>query len=237
MAEAVFGVVYKGYDDELQRSVAIKLPRQDRDCPAELIERFQSEAQILASLRHPNLIAVHDFGTTDEGRCYIVAEFSDGTNLRDAGRQGLSHRRAAEIVASVAEALQHVHEKGLLHRDIKPDNILLDSDGQPRLGDFGLALREEDQRERSGEVSGSVPYMAPEQASGQAHRLDGRADVWSLGVVLYELLTGRRPFQGPSRPEIVDEILHREPKPPRMIDGCDSQRTGVRGSPLLEEAH
>jgi hypothetical protein len=164
-------------------------------------------------------VAVYDYGTTDNGLCYTVTEFIKGSDLAALNQQRrLSPREAAEIVAAVAEALHYVHTQGLAHRDVKPENILIDAQGRPRLADFGLALHEHDQPQRAGEVSGTYAYMAPEQVRGQAHHLDGRADVWALGVVFYELLTGRRPFQAATARDLCDEILHREPKPPRMID-------------------
>ena len=130
----------------------------------------------------------------------------------------VSQQRAAEIITRVAEAVHYAHKQGFVHRDIKPANLLIDKEGRPHIADFGLALHESVQRKRAGERAGTPVYMAPEQIRGEAHRLDGRADIWALGVVLYEMLSGRRPFAGDSFAEISDEILHREPKPPRQID-------------------
>lgn len=116
---------------------------------------------------------------------------------------------------SIAEALSFAHQKGFVHRDLKPANILLDAQLRPRVADFGLAVHETIQRRRRGDRSGTPAYMSPEQVRGETHRLDGRSDIWSLGVILYELLTGRRPFHGETRDELFDEIKHRDPTPPR----------------------
>jgi len=118
----------------------------------------------------------------------------------------------------VCAAVGHAHASGLVHRDLKPANILLDDAGNAHVTDFGLAIDEETQHDKAGEISGTVPYMPPEQVRGETQRLDGRADIWALGVILYEMLTGRRPFHGEDRDELFDEILHREPKPPRQMD-------------------
>src|SRR5262249_11571856 len=121
------------------------------------------------------------------------------------------------IVAQVAEALHYAHLQGLVHRDIKPANILLDRQGKPRGADFGLAVREEDLAGERGRLAGTLPYMSPEQVRKEGHRLDGRTDIYSLGVVLYELLCGRRPFEVKTEDELKDQILHREARPPRQI--------------------
>src|SRR5262249_23476959 len=128
-----------------------------------------------------------------------------------------SFAEAATLVAAIAEALHHAHRKGLVHRDVKPGNILVDSSGKPYLGDFGLALREEDFGKGAG-FAGTPAYMSRERGRGEGHRVDGRSDVFSRGVVLYELLRGRRPFPGDTRDELLEQVVAVEPRPPRQMD-------------------
>src|SRR5262245_2326131 len=162
-----FGVVYRARDDSLDRDVAIKVPHRQRISSPEDIDCYQTEARILASLDHPGIVQVHDFGQTEDGLCYVVSQFIDGSDLRrhlQQGRLGLT--TAVDIVARVGEALHHAHQRGLVHRDVKPGNILLDAGCRPVVVDFGLAMRERD----PGQVpvfAGTALYMSPEQARGE----------------------------------------------------------------------
>ena len=212
-----FGTVYLASDGDLNRTVAIKVPHSQAFGSTRQVEEFLNEARMAAQFRHPAIVAVYDVGREQDGRIYIVLEYVDGLTLSEILKNGdYSLDRVVDILARVAEAVHHAHKRGLVHRDLKPANILVDSEGNPRVADFGLAIHDDVQRLRSGEVAGTAPYMSPEQVQGETHRLDGRTDVWALGVTLYRVLTGRRPFSG-NLHELIDEIRYRDPKPPRQI--------------------
>jgi hypothetical protein len=182
------------------------------------VELYLAEARALAKLDHPGIVPVYDVGRTDDGLCYVVSKFIEGSDLARRLRQGRPPlRESVELVAAVAEALHHAHTRDLVHRDIKPANILLDVHGKPCVADFGLALRDEDYGRGAGRL-GTPGYMSPEQARGEGHRVDGRSDIFSLAVVLYELLVGRRPFRGDTPTEVMHEIANGEPRPLRQID-------------------
>jgi class 3 adenylate cyclase/tetratricopeptide (TPR) repeat protein len=213
-----YGAVYLGHDTQLDRPVAIKVLRGGSGQPQAQSDQTLQEARRLAQLRHPGIVAVHDVGV-HEGQFYIVSDYLDGPNL---GRWLRDHRptwqEAARIAAAVADALAHAHARRIVHRDIKPANILLTADRAPILVDFGLALGENQAGGAvKGTVSGTPEYMSPEQAAGAAHRIDGRTDVYSLGVVLYEMLTGRVPFRATDFLEMLRQLRDDEPQPPRQL--------------------
>jgi tetratricopeptide (TPR) repeat protein len=214
-----FGTVFKAHDRELDRLVAVKLPRAGSLAGPEHLDRFLREARSAARLRHPSIVPVHEVGQAD-GLPFLVSEFVRGMTLADflSGRRP-GPRDAARLAAALADALQYAHEQGVVHRDVKPSNVMLDEQGAPHLTDFGLARRDagEVTVTLEGQVLGTPAYMSPEQASGQGHRVDGRTDVYSLGAVLYQLLTGEPPFRGNTR-MLLHQVLHDEPRPPRSLN-------------------
>jgi serine/threonine protein kinase len=211
--------VYEAEDTKLKRRVAVKVPHRYWQASPEARELFLKEAQAEAALRHPGIVTIYEFGQRPDGTCFLVLEYIEGDALDELiERKCVTKEHAAEWTAQIAEAIRYAHLRGFVHRDLKPGNVLVDSDGKIHLADFGLAVHESDQRQRAGESSGTRAYMAPEQVRGEVQWQDGRSDIWSLGVTLYQMLTGRRPFEGETAAEVCDEILNRDPKPLTEID-------------------
>jgi serine/threonine protein kinase len=214
------GTVFRAYDTKLRRPVAIKC-LSDEVADAAARRRFQREAQMASSLNHPHILTVYDAGEFEE-RQYLVTEFVDGGTLKSwIQKQPRSWEDIAELLTGVADGLATAHQAGILHRDIKPDNILVTTSGYAKLADFGLAKLEEpdsvatrtltEAQTRKGVIIGTIAYMSPEQASGQA--LDARSDMFSFGTVLYEMLSGQRPFRAATSLELLQQVIHGKPAP------------------------
>jgi WD40 repeat protein/tRNA A-37 threonylcarbamoyl transferase component Bud32/tetratricopeptide (TPR) repeat protein len=219
LGRGAFGAVYKGHDQELDRFVAVKVPRAGQLESKEAEERFLREARSAARLHHPGIVKVHEVGV-EAGVPFLVSDFVPSRTLAEviaAGRP--SFQESALLAAQIAEALDHAHREKVIHRDIKPANILIDAAGDPHVSDFGLARRDEEEVTLTldGQILGTPAYMSPEQASGDHARVGPASDQYSLGVVLYELLTGERPFRG-SRSMILQQVLNDEPRPPRYLN-------------------
>jgi tetratricopeptide (TPR) repeat protein len=213
------GVVYQARQCSLKRLVALKMILAGPHADLTARVRFRTEAEAIARLQHPNIVQVYEVGECD-GRPFLALEYIDGGSLRrKVADTALPERLAARLVETLARAVHYTHQRGILHRDLKPNNILLTADGTPKITDFGLAkvLDADIGPTRSGTLLGTPSYMAPEQAAGDAKKVGATADVYSLGAVLYELLTGRAPFQGATALSTLEQVRTREPVPPRRL--------------------
>jgi len=207
------GVVYKGKDLNLKRTVALKFLPPELSHDPESKERFIQEAQAASSLDHSNICIIHEIDQTEDGQLFMVLTFYEGETLKKKIQRGpLKVEKAVDIAIQVAQGLVKAHEKGIVHRDIKPANLMITNDGVVKIVDFGLAeLAGDYRRVRAGTVSGTLAYMSPQQALGE--EVDHRTDIWSLGVVLYEMLAGQLPFRGEYEQAMLYSILNEAPKP------------------------
>jgi serine/threonine-protein kinase len=219
LGRGAFGVVYKARQPGLKRVVALKMVLAGGHADEHELARFRSEAEVIARLQHPNIVQVYEVGE-EEGRPFFSLEYVDGTSLKEklAGTPQ-PPREAAALLRTLAEAMAYAHQHNIVHRDLKPGNVLLTHDGVPKVGDFGLArrLEEDSGQTRTGSAVGTPSYMAPEQAEGRSREAGPLADVYSLGAVLYEVLTGRAPFRGASVLETLEQVRKREPVAPTQL--------------------
>ncbi|MFK8113176.1 MAG: protein kinase [Rubripirellula sp.] len=213
-----FGRVYLAEDDDLKRLVALKIPRLSRTAYPAILDLYKREAQTVAALDLPGVVPVYDIGVVPDGTIYIVSKYIKGSDLYGLMDRGsLNREKSVRLCIAVAETLHQVHLKSIVHRDIKPGNILVDESGEAFVSDFGLALRPTEYGKTKGKT-GTLRYMSPEQVRGESHLVDGRSDLFSLGVIMYELLTGQRPFDGPDSETVQHCIQFIEPRPLRQID-------------------
>lgn len=214
------GVVYRARQDSLDRTVAVKMILAAHLASSEHVRRFQTEARAAARLRHPHIVPIHEVGRID-GQDYFAMEYVEGESLAERLAQGpIDVKTALRIVAAIAHATDHLHHEGIVHRDLKPSNILLDVNGQPYLTDFGLAkvFSLDSEATATGVITGTPSYMAPEQASGSRSEIGPAVDIYSLGAILYELLTGRPPFREDNPLDTLVDVLSREPTLPRQLN-------------------
>jgi serine/threonine protein kinase len=220
IARGGMGVVYRARQINLDRTVALKMILAGRLADQDDIDRFFTEAEAAGRLQHPNVVAVFEVGTID-GQHFFSMEYIEGESLAQKLTRGaLPGRVAAKYVHTIAGAVHYAHRQGILHRDLKPSNILIDADDEPQITDFGLAKRlgVDTGKTRSGTIMGTPSYMAPEQAQGRTREVTPAADVYSLGAILYELLTGRPPFKAETPHDTVAQVLENDPVPPTLLN-------------------
>ena len=220
ISRGAMGVVYKARQHHLDRIVALKVLLAGELATEAQVARFRREAQAAARLRHPAIVPIHEVGVVD-GKHFYTMDYIKGRDLSDLIRSGeISTRRALDVAAQVADALDYAHTKGIIHRDIKPSNIMVDGEGGIHIMDFGLAKQIDSDTKftRTGTTIGTPAYMPPEQASGDTRRVDQRADIYSLGAVLYEMLTAQAPFSGDTMMNTLMKVLNDEPVPPKRLN-------------------
>ncbi|MEK7675256.1 MAG: serine/threonine-protein kinase [Verrucomicrobiota bacterium] len=220
IAQGGMGVVYKARQVKLNRLVAVKMILSGQLASETDIQRFLTEAEAAANLQHPNIVAIHEVGQ-HEGRHYFSMDYVEGKNLADYSKDNpLPAARAAQLIKTIAEAIHFAHQRGTLHRDLKPQNVLIDAAGQPRITDFGLAklTRTDSSLTREGAVMGSPSYMSPEQAAGKNDLVGPPSDVYSIGAMLYHLLTGRAPFLAETPMATLRKVMEEEPVAPSKLN-------------------
>jgi len=212
------GVVYKARDKRLDRVTALKMILAGGQALGAEKQRFRTEAEAVARLQHPNIVQIYEVGEQDR-HPYLALEYVGGGSLaQQQDGKPMPSRRAAQLVLTLAQAVQHAHEHGVIHRDLKPANILLTTDGTPKIADFGLAKLDLNQgHTQTGDVLGSPSYMSPEQAAGKTRQLGPAADIYALGAILYELLTGAPPFRGATLLDTLEQVRHHDARPPTAL--------------------
>ncbi len=212
------GVVYRGFDPALEREVAIKVMGAATLSDPELKKRFEQEAKASARLQHPNIVTVYDFGYDDQGAPYMAMELLRGQDLEQRIRKSpLTLREKLDVVAQACLGMAHAHEHHIVHRDIKPANIFISESGIAKIMDFGVARLTQTSQTQTGTVLGTADYMSPEQIRGQ--KVDGRSDIFSAGVILYRLLTNKKPFTGENIQAVFFEVLNQEAPELVLPDG------------------
>ncbi len=220
LGRGAMGVVYKGFDPHIERAVAIKVIRKaafDDDELVEALGRFKREAQAAGRLVHPNIVTVYEYGEEDD-TAFIAMEYVEGKSLKEvmAGQPTFTLAAVADILSQLVTGLQYAHACGIVHRDIKPDNLIFTPDGTLKIMDFGVARLESSSLTMAGSVMGTPSYMAPELFSGE--EIDQRSDLFSAGIILYQLLTGRKPFSGSSMTAIMHQVVNVMPAKPSQLD-------------------
>jgi hypothetical protein len=220
IARGGMGVVFKARQVSLNRLVAVKMILSGQLAGEAEVIRFRTEAEAAAHLQHPNIVAIHEIGQ-HEGHHYFSMDYVEGPNLADVIKdKPLSAAKAAEMLKTIAQAVHYAHQRGTLHRDLKPHNVLVDANGQPRITDFGLAKRmdQDGGLTQTGAVMGSPAYMPPEQAAGRLDQIGPQSDIYSLGAILYQLLTGHPPFAGETPVKTIQQVMEMEPAAPSKLN-------------------
>lgn len=225
IGRGAMGIVYRAHDPQIDRNVALKILRKDRVTSENLLKRFLKEARAIGRLSHPNIVTVFDAGQDPDGIIYITEEYLEGRSLEQVLKDGpLDLERVVEIGVCLSQAVHYAHEKGIVHRDLKPSNVHVTDTGHIKIMDFGIAHVDDPdatQQTQAGEIMGTPAYIAPELLQGQ--KVDGRSDLYAIGIILYELLTGKRPFKGATMAEIFRSIIQDQPELPDHLNASIPQ--------------